>query len=332
MVTRNHKKALITITTCNRIHEIKKYILNFIDFCNRNSNFDFLLSLDGQNSEYVNFCRKYHIPLLHSIEREGVGISKNRVLNYFPNYDYYFFLEDDVELINPAVFNDHILMSEKTGIPHFSLSHLDFQKLYSIKEYDFCKKGELGFAKYGGAVFNFYTRNIIQSVGGWHPMFAKYKRYGHTEHTYRIYNFSNKFSPFIFLLKHHNSFIWHDPPHVTKSFDNLINPKTNLFSAEEDLINKKIKFYPITTISAFEFNGYDMNYNKTVYNFLKKNKKKYPLVNGLERNKCLSEYYFYKFNVKTFFFTKMFYFFLSFIYLPFNRQIKHFIKKKLGLV
>ena len=49
------------------------------------------------------------------------GSSKNRVLERFPDFDYYFFLEDDVELVDERVFPAHVELSRATGIHHFTL-------------------------------------------------------------------------------------------------------------------------------------------------------------------------------------------------------------------
>ena len=52
---------------------------------------------------------------------EGVGVSKNRALEAFPDLDYYFFLEDDAELTNGVVFPAHVDLFKASGIHHFSL-------------------------------------------------------------------------------------------------------------------------------------------------------------------------------------------------------------------
>lgn len=325
-------KALITITSCNRIFFIKRIILPYISFCNLNSDFNFLLALDGYDQDYIDFCDQYKIPLLYSDRREGVGLSKNRVLKQFPSYKYYFFLEDDIELYNSDVFIDHIEASLKYNIHHFSLSQLDFKILNSDKIYDYFEDTMFGYAKYGGAVFNFFTQEALKRIGGWHPLFSKYCRYGHTEHSYRVYKAMGQKAPFIFYLKHLHSFIWHDPSHVTQVFNEIENGENKLNIEEQLLIDQKLSFYPVTTLSDYHFNGYDMNYNEVVARYLKQNKRKYPLVRGFERLKCYSDFYFFKFTISKSFFYKLFFLFMSFACNPFNNQIKHLIKSKMGLI
>lgn len=320
-------KALICITTCNRLNEVKKYILPYIQYSNKEKSFDFLLSLDGNNKEYIDFCNTYNIPLLYSEAREGVGLSKNRVIKQFPNFDYYFFIEDDIELINSNIFKLFIDTFLTTGYHHFSLSHL----LNPIKV-ESVNNVQLTHNMFGGGQFNFYSKYGLKITGGWHNCFAKYKRFGHTEHSYRFYHARLTASPFIFIDDARQMFINHDPPHVTNLEIDLENPTNELIPEEEELIRQRNIFIPLETISAFHFNGFNMKYNEVIENFLKENKHMYPLVNKFERLKCFSQYYFFKFTIAKSIPVKIFYFIASFVCQPINNQIKHFVKQKLGLV
>lgn len=319
-------KALICITTCNRLNEVKKYILPYIQFCNNEASFSFLLSLDGNNKEYIDFCNTYNIPLLYSEEREGVGLSKNRVLKQFQDFDYYFFIEDDIELIDANIFGLFINIFLVTGYHHFSYSHI-----LNATKVEHRNHVQLTHNNFGGGQFNFYTRFGLDQVGGWHTCFAKYKRFGHTEHTYRFYHGNLTPSPFIFIDEARDMQIIHDPPHVTNLDVNLENPDSELILEEEELIKQKTVFYPITTLSAFHFNEFDMCFNRIVDDFLKRNKRKYAFVRGMERMKCFSEYYFFKFTTAKSILVKLFFFIASFVCQPLNNQIKHFIKKRLRL-
>lgn len=320
-------KALICITTCNRLSEVKKYILPYVNFCNKEKSFSFLLSLDGNNKEYIDFCNEFKIPLLYSDEREGVGLSKNRVLTQFPNFDYYFFIEDDIELAGETIFELFINVFKATNYHHFSFSHLA-----NATRKETIGDSHLTHNNLGGGQFNFYSKYGLEQVGGWNTCFAKYKRYGHTEHTYRFYHANLTPSPFVFIDEAREMMIIHDPPHVTAIKKDLENPVSELIYEEEDLIKQKTTFFPLATISPFHFNGYDINYSDEVAAFLKKSNGKYPLVKGVDRLKCFGEYYFFKFTVSKSFFNKLIYFFGSFICYPLNNQIKHFIKRKMGLV
>jgi hypothetical protein len=314
-------KTLICITTCNRLKEVKKYILPYIQFCNQHSSFSFLLSLDGDNKEYLDFCNLYKIPLIYSGQREGVGLTKNRALKQFPDYDYYFFIDDDVELVNNKVFELFIKTALVTGYHHFSWSHV----FCSIKV-EQLEEVHLTHSSYGGGLFNFYSNEGLKKVGGWHTCFAKYKRFGHTEHTYRFFHAGLIPSPFIFIDEARSMFINHDPPHVTNTETVVENPVNELIQEEEELIKQKTTFFSLTTLSDFHFNEYAMDFNQRIDKLLATNRKKYPLINGRERRVALAEYYFFKFRHEREKLKAMNYFITSFFYYPVSNPLKHFIK------
>jgi hypothetical protein len=127
-----------------------------------------LVSLDGPDPETVGFCNDWEVPLIYSEQPEGVGISKNRVLERYPDFDYYFFVEDDVELMDDTVFKVHIEISRTSGIHHFSLFERDgIRKPISIS---IVTGHRIVHALFGGADFNFFTGQGLKVVGGWHPL------------------------------------------------------------------------------------------------------------------------------------------------------------------
>lgn len=179
--------ALICITTANRCSALRRFIWEFAAFCARHKNFDLLVSLDGNDESTISFCKKFGIPLLYSDEREGVGISKNRVLRRFPDYDHYFFIEDDVGLIDETIFEKHITVARELGLHHLSLFPPERLPEEVIELYS-PSRFRVICANWGSAQFNYFSREGIEVVGGFHPEFAKYRRFGHTEHSYRFVN------------------------------------------------------------------------------------------------------------------------------------------------
>ncbi len=315
-------KSLVCITTCNRLPEVKKYIWDYIRFCNNTQGFDFLLALDGFEQEYLDFASEFKIPLLYSENREGVGISKNRVLKQFPDYDYYFFIEDDVELVEQQIFDYHIEVSERFNIPH--LITTGPREIIRVQKEE---KFTLVFAKYGGAVFNFFTNEGLKIVGGWHPYFAKFRRFGHTEHSYRFFHTGSMEAPFVVINEARKMILTHIPPHVSGLKGVEINPETHLAKVEEKLINQKLKHYPITTISPFFFNGESLGHNSTVTDFLTGNKKKYPLTKGKYRRISISDHYFQRSKIQKNLLKKLFYLSMSFVNNPLSLHFRHLIKK-----
>ncbi len=304
-------KSLITINTCNRLKEVKKNILPYLQFCNANNNFDFMLALDGNDNDYISFCKENDIPLLYSEKQEGVGLSKNRVLKQFPNYDYYFFIDDDIELINPIIFERFIKISIKTKFHHLSYSVND--KINKIENKYFNLIG--GYR--GGGCFNFYTKKALDTVGGWHTNFAKYKRFGHTEHSYRIYYKELNPYPYITLNNIHKYLFLNDPPHVTK-IEVEIN-ENELILEEQDMINAKQTYFALATISDFNFNGKDVSIPKLNTEM---QKGRYSLLKIKDKLKAWGSFCFHKFTITK----NPFFLLIALVLFPNNSLLKHWIK------
>ncbi len=242
-------KALIAITTCNRLDYVKAFICDYLVFCNSSDEFDFLLALDGNDKKYIEFCNTNRIPLLYSQEREGVGLSKNRVLKQFPNYDYYFFIEDDVELLNSAFFYNQIKIARITNIHHFSSG--EAFRFYPMVKRLKSNENSILFTLYGSGVINFFSKEGLQKVGGWHTEFAKYKRFGHTEHSYRFFNQNLCPAPFAYVEEFENGYFrWHNPQHVTNP-EGIERGDGDLAQVESLLIEQKLNFFPVSTLSDF---------------------------------------------------------------------------------
>lgn len=320
----NQYRVLITITSCNRIQEVKKYILDYVNFCNNNEKFSFLLSLDGTDADYQKFCDQFEIPLLYSDQREGVGLSKNRVLKMFPNFEHYFFIDDDIELYNSKIFKEHV----KFGNLSSQFHHLSSTEIRMKLDESIHEGQKIVYSTIGGGYFNYFTKNGLDKVGGWHTDFAKYKRYGHTEHSHRFKNAGITDFPFTVIEDCINDLILHNPGHVTASIGPE-NEQTELFIEEQHLMDQKLTYFPVITLSDFHFNGHDLNFNSAVAAFLSSNKKKYPLISGINRLKCFSSFYFFLSKTKPTWFSKIWYFCLASVCHPLNPEIKHAIKTKL---
>ncbi len=250
-------KSLICINTCSRPDQIKAYVYDFIKFCQENEGYDFVISLDGKDQEVIRFCEFFKIPLIYSEEREGVGISKNRVIELKKDYDFYFFLEDDVELINGSVFDVSVDVAKKENIYHMNLD--EKRRYFGNKKVENKDGVNIGYYDYGSASFNFFTRKGIGLVGGFHEEFAKYRRFGHTEHTYRFVNTGLHKRAFIVLEDYFEDyFVWHNPPSVTSPKGFAVT-ENRLAQVEQNLIDQKLTFFPIKTISKYHFNQYTKN-------------------------------------------------------------------------
>jgi len=242
-------KALICITTASRSQAVKAFVWEYIAFCKRNPEYSFIVSLDGQDDETIAYCKKHKIPLLFSEEQEGVGLSKNRILKEYSDFDHYFFIEDDVELLNDKVFAQHIDTAKELGVQHLSL--FPEERIADVLERIKLNDGAwVVCSKYGSAQFNYFTRRGVEKVGGFHTDFAQYRRFGHTEHTYRFVNAGMAEYPFYVVENCLQGWLgWNDPVSVTKVKVDTIN---RLFVGECELIDKKLSFFPITVLSAYK--------------------------------------------------------------------------------
>ena len=315
------ESTLITITTCNRLQEVKKYVWDYISFCNSNANFNFLLAQDGNLEEYSNFCNEYEIPMIFSDEREGVGLSKNRVLTQFPDFDHYFFLDDDVELYDSNVFQLVINTAKALSLDHMCITP------FGKPSKSFIHEGKhIEFGNKGGGYFNYFTGSGLKKVGGWHDEFAKWRRYGHTEHSVRYVNAGLAEYGFNSIKEAVNMVILHDPGHVTTPLDS--HDENEFSEPEQKILNQKLSFYPVNTISQYHFNGFSVSNNKKVENFLKSNTRNYPLLSGKERRHAKSDYYFFLFT-QSYWFKAIYYFCLAFVFNFKSVNIKHWIVTKI---
>ena len=305
-------KALINVNTCKRLSEVKKNILPFLWFCHENTAFDFVLSLDGNDETYRDFCKQYSIPLIYSIEREGVGLSKNRVLKQFPNYEYYFFIDDDMELLNSEIFAYFISIHQKLHYHHLSYSVNDNLQIIDNEYYQL----HGGFR--GGGCFNFYSKEALKLIGGWHTHFAKYKRFGHTEHSYRVFYKDLNPYPYIAIQNISDYLILNDPPHVTNI--SIEQNQNELIPEEQAMIDSEQTYFPVTTLSDFYFNGFDVSIPH-LHPDLQKGR--YALLKGRDKIRAWGSFYFHTFKVTK----NPFYLAVGLLLYPSNNLLKHWVKQ-----
>lgn len=125
MGIRNQANSLVVFTTCERPHLLKKNLKCIKGSLEELEAFDLVASIDGltapANKESLILAKELEVDCIVADESEGVGISKNRVVSLLPEYDFYFFIEDDVEVLDSDLFIKHIEAFKTTGIHHFSL-------------------------------------------------------------------------------------------------------------------------------------------------------------------------------------------------------------------
>jgi hypothetical protein len=105
-------------------------------------------------------------------------------------------------------------------------------------------------ALYGSAQLSFFTRTALAAAGGWHPDFASRRRGGHTEHSYRVYRNGLAPAPFNIAEGCLGDLGWGNPPSVV-SPDGLPITSDGIFTAEQELIDRRLKHFPLATLSPF---------------------------------------------------------------------------------
>jgi hypothetical protein len=283
---RGDYRALVCVTACRRLRYLRRYLPHFARFCGEDRRFHLLVSLDGDEAETRRFCGEWEVPLLHSDRREGVGVSKNRALERFPDFDYYFFVEDDVELVDGSVLPAHVELSRATGIHHFTL----FERggLRKATGASMAVGHRVLHGLYGGADFSFYTGAGLREVGGWHLCFAEYRRWGHTEHSYRFHRAGLAPAPFNVAEDLADTCIWHSPPAVTH-VDGVAIDADQIATPERELMEQELTHVPVATISGHHLNRFALGHPTRLASLLDAGDR-YPLAHGAERRQCRSDY------------------------------------------
>lgn len=245
-------EALICVTTCRRVGALKRYLPHLARWCVTDPRFRLVVALDGDDPDTRAFCDRWEIPLVWSERREGVGLSRNRVLERWGDLPYYFFLDDDAELVDGSVFPAHVALFHASGIHHFSL----FERGDVRGRTGESTVGGVRIlhGSYGGGQFGFYTGEGLRAVGGWHPAFAAYRRWGHTEHSHRFVRAGLAPAPFNVAVSLADHLVWHYPPTVTR-VEGVAVDADQIAAPERALMQEELEHVPLETIAPHHTNG-----------------------------------------------------------------------------
>jgi hypothetical protein len=242
-------RALVAFTTADRARWVRRCLPHLARACGTDPRLDLMVALDGDDGATREFCTEWAVSLLYSDTREGVGLSKNRVLESFPGYDYYFFLEDDVEVLDGAVFRRHVELMQASGVQHMSL--FDPAGARELVGETVAAGQRIVHYRYGHADLNAFTRQGLERVGGWHPAFAQYRRWGHTEHSYRFPR--NDLAPagFNVAVDLADMCIWHSPPSVTPWVGLAKVDGDGIAEPERELMAQELAHVPLQTLAPY---------------------------------------------------------------------------------
>jgi GT2 family glycosyltransferase len=178
----------VGITTFNRFSRFKECFENLV----RNSRdvteiliVDDCSTVDRDKYDaYFDTILVNNVKVIVNKENSGVAVSKNKIMKYFydKGYDYFFTLEDDINIISPEIFKKYIEASQKTGIHYFNFGlhgymNIGLDKAHSINNFDVTL-----YPQCVGA-FSLYTPKLIEIIG-YHD--EKFKNaWEHVEYCYR---------------------------------------------------------------------------------------------------------------------------------------------------
>ena len=248
-------RALVALTTCGRPALVAKNLPALNARLKPLPGFDLILVIDGlslaANRETLRLAGQMGINCVIADHPEGVGVAKNRVMSLFGDHDFYFFIEDDVEVLSTELFTGHISAYEQTGIHHFSL-HEASRLLDELPPSYFpaasplpgentgqAAKKMIRHARFGSAQVNFFSQQALATVGGWHRQFSLLRRGGHTEHSYRVFNAGLTPAPFNYIDHLSSSCCWHNPPSIVSCRDYPVGAN-RLFEIENSLISQQL--------------------------------------------------------------------------------------------
>jgi GT2 family glycosyltransferase len=148
--------------------------------------------------EYFSSIMDNSIHIWTNSSNKGVGYSKNRIMKYFyeKGYDYFFTLEDDINILSPEVFNKYIEAVQVSGMQYinFALHGANTARVPTSIEINNFK-----FLVYPNNVgaFTIYTPKLIKEVGYHDEKF--YNAWEHVDYTYRasLKGLTTKFWSFI---------------------------------------------------------------------------------------------------------------------------------------
>jgi hypothetical protein len=189
------------------------------------------------------------------------------------------------------VFADHVEIARTTGIQHLAL----FEAGGVRKQTGETRTRDhwIVHGCYGSADFNFYTAEALERVGGWHPLFAQYRRWGHTEHSYRVYRAGLAPAPFNVAEDLTGAFIWHRPPTVTAGLSVAVDDD-QIAAPERELMEQELTHFPVTTLSAVHSNEVQVRPPRKLAATLD-GEDRYPLVDGRERRQSYADYRLWEF-------------------------------------
>ena len=195
---------------------------------------------DDPTAEPCNCIDKQYHEIINE-ENFGVGISKNRAIKYLIEQEctHLFLIEDDVEIIDPNVFEVYIKTAKRSGLHHLGFGHVGGSLKKQIRGTRKYIDGT-GIQMYQNpqGSFTYYNSNIIKKIG---YLDENYKNaFEHVDHEYQLIKSG--------LLP---AFWW---------FPDVLDSHKYVTITPGGAVNSSIT----------DIDGYNENYNKSANYFIKK--------------------------------------------------------------
>jgi len=196
------KKIGVGIITCNR-PEYLRNLLNTLPTEHEGKMDHLVIINDGKPVD------DFDLSFGEWVDNEtnlGVGKSKNKAMQHLldKGCDYIFIIEDDMLILDPAIFDRYIEAHKASGIHHFNYGPgSPFNRKQTIQNFDLHNRHLLDqhtepnpklVIDYGDvkvslfehtvAMFSFFTKEVLEKVGLIDDDF--YNAWEHVDHTYRI--------------------------------------------------------------------------------------------------------------------------------------------------
>lgn len=114
----------------------------------------------------------------------GVGPGKNKIMKHFydKGFDYIFTMEDDINIINPDVFQEYINLSKHTGFDYINFSQHGYLNKNPPRIINIHGKN-IAFHPHIVGAFTLYTKRLIEEVGYHDEEF--HNAWEHVDYCYR---------------------------------------------------------------------------------------------------------------------------------------------------
>ena len=187
-------KIGIGITTWKRPEMFKKLLDKLKNLDDR---FVFSLVFDGDKTNWVqynlssiyeDFPKKYKT--YQYWVNAGVARCKNKAINLlkdFKDVDYYFLLDDDIDILDLSVFDRYIEMSQFTGLQHLMFLGIPPNKVTTTVMYS--ETQGITINEHAQGAFMMFTKKHLDNIGDFDEKF--HNALEHVDMTYRSYTSQN---------------------------------------------------------------------------------------------------------------------------------------------